>query len=208
MWPAKFIGTTLGMTVFFVVYFWLLHHPQFPITIMPLTAVDRLITFRPEALLLYVSLWFYVSLPPALLTDRRELWSYLMAATLLCVIGCAFFLFWPTAVPVFPLDSPRDSFFSILQRVDASGNACPSLHVAFAVFTACWMHRLLREMNAGALARAANWLWCVGILYSTIATRQHVAIDVAAGALLGAVVAMGHLRLHRKRMVLRVNQAA
>jgi membrane-associated phospholipid phosphatase len=199
MWRAKFIGTTLGMTVFFVVYFWILHHPLFRITVMPLTALDRLIAFRPEALLLYASLWFYVSLPPALLTDRRELVSYLLAAIVLSVIGLGIFLFWPTAVPAFALDWPRHSFFSILQKVDASGNACPSLHVAFAVFSACWFHRLLRLMHAGRIAQATNWAWCVGILYSTIATRQHVAIDVAAGAMLGAAVAFCHLRLQETK---------
>ncbi len=74
---------------------------------------------------------------------------------------------------------------------DASGNACPSLHVAFAVFTAVWFGHLLRQMKAGGLARSLNWLWCAGILYSTIATRQHVALDVLAGAVLGAVIAAG-----------------
>ena len=66
---------------------------------------------------------------------------------------------------------------------------------------------VLVDNEAGVLARVANWLWCLGILYSTIATRQHVAIDVAAGAVLGAVVAVCHLRLQREK-VLRVNQAA
>jgi membrane-associated phospholipid phosphatase len=199
-WPAKFIGTTLGMTAFFVVYFWLLHHPFFPITIMPLTAVDRWIPFWPGALVLYVSLWFYVSLAPALLTDRRELISYLLATALLSVIGLGIFLVWPTAVPVASPDWSRNPFFFMLQKVDASGNACPSLHVAFAVFTACWFQRLLREMQAGRVARALNWLWCLGILYSTIATRQHVAIDVLAGAILGAAVAVVHLRLVRRKV--------
>lgn len=196
-WVAKCIGTTLGMTAFFIAYFWVLHHPLFPITVMPLTAVDRWIGFRPEALGLYISLWFYVSLAPALLTERRELSSYLLAATVLSVIGVGIFFFWPTAVPKITLGEPGHPFFSMLEKVDASGNACPSLHVAFAVFTAFWFQRLLREMGAGALARTLNWLWCAGILYSTIATRQHVAIDVLAGAALGTVVAGGHLRLSR-----------
>ena len=69
------MGTTLGMMSFFAAYFWVLHHPLFPVTTMPLTAVDRLIRFRPETLPLYLSLWFYVSLVPALLIDRRELVS-------------------------------------------------------------------------------------------------------------------------------------
>ncbi len=197
-WWSKFIGTTLGMTAFFAVYFWLLHHPFFPITIMPLTAIDRWIPFWPGALVLYVSLWFYVSLAPALLTDPRELISYLLAAAVLSVIGLGIFLVWPTAVPVAAPDWSHDPFFFMLRKVDASGNACPSLHVAFAVFTAFWFQRLLRGMHAGRAARALNWLWCLGILYSTIATRQHVALDVLAGAVLGAAVAIVHLRLVRR----------
>jgi membrane-associated phospholipid phosphatase len=90
--------------------------------------------------------------------------------------------------------------FAFLQKVDASGNACPSLHVAFAVFTAVWLGRLLRQMSAGRRVCAFSWLWCLGILYSTVAIRQHVVFDVIAGAGLGAVVAVVHLRLLPKRV--------
>jgi membrane-associated phospholipid phosphatase len=196
-WPAKLIGTTFGMTAFFVVYFWLLWHPLYPVTIMPLTAVDRLVSFGPAALPLYFSLWFYVSLAPALLIVRRELVSYGLAAVGLSVIGLGIFLFWPTAVAPPEVDWLQHPVFSFLKSVDTSGNACPSLHVAFAVFTAVWFERLLRQMGAGRLVRALNWLWCSGILYSTVAIRQHVSLDVLAGAVLGATVAIVHLRLLR-----------
>ena len=196
-WLAKMLGTTLGMTAFFVVYFQLLRHPLYPPTIVPLTAVDRLIGFRPEALFLYLSLWFYVSLAPALLINRRELVSYGLAAIALSVIGLGIFLFWPTAVPRPDVDWSQHPAFAFLKSVDASGNACPSLHVAFAVFTAVWLRRILRQMGAGRVVRALNWLWCLGILYSTVAIRQHVALDVLTGIVLGATVAVVHLRLLR-----------
>jgi membrane-associated phospholipid phosphatase len=64
------------------------------------------------------------------------------------------------------------------------------------VFTAVWFQWLLSGVGAGGLFRAFNWLWCLGILYSTIATRQHVAIDILCGAVLGAMVATLFLR-HR-----------
>jgi membrane-associated phospholipid phosphatase len=92
------------------------------------------------------------------------------------------------------VDWSRHAAFDFLQAVDASGNACPSLHVAFAVFTAIWFGRLGRQMGVGRSVRALNWLWCAGILYSTVAVRQHVALDVLAGAGLGAIVAAAHLR--------------
>jgi membrane-associated phospholipid phosphatase len=193
-WPAKMIGMTLVMTLFFIAYFWVLKHPLFPVTTMPHTAVDRLITFQPEALPLYLSLWFYVSLAPALLIERREIVSYALAAVGLGVIGLGIFLLWPTTVLWPDTDWSQHPTFAFLQSVDASGNVCPSLHVAFAVFTAFWLHRLLRQMRAGKIVCAFNWLWCLVILYSTVAIRQHVALDVLAGAGLGAFVAVVHLR--------------
>jgi membrane-associated phospholipid phosphatase len=181
------------MTVFFFAYFWVLNHPLYPVTTMPRTVLDHWITFQPAALPLYLSLWLYVSLVPALLVDRRELVSYGVAWVGLSVAGLGCFLFWPTAVPRTTVDWAQHPSFAFLQTVDAAGNACPSLHVAFAVFTAVWFERLLRQLGAGRGLRAGNWLWCAGILYSTLATRQHVALDVFAGAALGALVAAVHL---------------
>jgi membrane-associated phospholipid phosphatase len=195
LWVAKMTGTILCLPLFFIVYFWLLNHPLFPVTIIPRTAVDRLIGFWPEALPLYVSLWFYVVLPPVFLKNRRELVSYGLAAIGLSGIAFSFFLFWPTAVPKSEINWSQHPSVFFLKTVDASGNACPSLHVAFAVFTAIWFSHLLCEMGAGRLVRAVNWLWCLGIAYSTIAIRQHVVIDVLAGAALGAIVAALHLRI-------------
>ncbi len=189
----KFLGITGGMILFFTAYFWLLQNPVRPPTIMPLTAVDRWVGFHSGALPLYLSLWAYVSLPPGLIADRRELLSYGIAAYGLGATGLAIFLLWPTAVPT-DTEWLGHSMFSFLKNTDAAGNACPSLHVAFAVFTAMELHRVLRVTQAGPLVRALNWLWCVGILYSTIATRQHVFVDLLAGAWLGAVTAGFHLR--------------
>ncbi len=199
-WPAKTVGMTLGMTLFFIAYFCVLRHPLFPVTTMPITGIDRLISFRPEVVPLYLSLWFYVSLVPALLVERRELVSYALAATGISVIGLGIFLLWPTTVNWSDADWSQYPAFAFLQSVDASGNVCPSLHVAFAVFTAIWLDRLLRQMGAGYGACAFNWLWCLGILYSTIAVRQHVILDVLAGAGLGVFVALVQLRGLVKRI--------
>jgi membrane-associated phospholipid phosphatase len=110
------------------------------------------------------------------------------------VIGLAIFLLWPTSVPVYPVDTTQNAALALLRGVDLSANACPSLHVAFAVYSGVWMARLLREVNSPRAARVVSWLWCVGIVYSTLATRQHVVLDVVAGAILGAAVAVAHLR--------------
>ena len=202
LWLAKMIGVTAGMTAFFAIYFRLLKHPLFPVTVMPVIALDRLVGFRPEALPVYLSLWLYIPLAPALLKTRRELGAYGAAAFALSAIGFAVFLVWPTAVPRPAIDWSRHPSFAFLKTVDASGNACPSLHAAFAVFTAIWLDRLLRAMGAGGPARALSGLWCLGIVASTVATRQHVALDALAGVALGAAVAAWPGRRPRSIQVL------
>lgn len=188
LWLAKLLGTSLGMAAFFVGYFHLLRHPAGIPFVMPVLAIDRWIEFSPVALPLYLSLWLYVSLAPALLVNPRELLACGLAAGGLAVIGLGIFRLWPTTVAPPEVDWSAHPMFSFLKTVDASGNACPSLHVAFAVFAAVWFDRILRDSGAGTGWHWVNWAWCLGILYSTIAVRQHVFLDVLAGGLLGAAV--------------------
>ena len=194
-WVAKMLATVLGIGAFFLAYFWVLRNPQDSIAIMPLTAIDRAIPIEPRAMPLYLSLWFYVSIAPALLRNGRELARYGLATFVISVIGLGIFLFWPTTTPDFGIDWTQYPSLAFLKRLDVSANACPSLHVAFAVFTGLWLDRLLRDIGLGRAVRAANLLWCLGILYSTLAVRQHVLLDVVAGAALGASVAFIHMAL-------------
>ncbi|BBP04379.1 hypothetical protein TPL01_21420 [Sulfuriferula plumbiphila] len=190
----KSIGTTLFISLFFGAYLYLLKDPAYPTTVMPITLLDRLIGFQPQALPLYISLWVYVSLPPALLSTRRELYGYGMAMAGTCLAGLLIFYFWPTAVPAANIDWARYPGVDFLKNMDASGNACPSLHVTTAVFSGIWLHHLLRRFGAPLWILISNWMWCIGIIYSTLATRQHVAVDVLAGLVLGVLAAYLSLR--------------
>ena len=190
----KAIGTPLFIALFFGAYFYVLKHPAYPTTLMPLIALDRLIPFQPLTFYIYVSLWVYVSLPPALLVLRRELYGYGTAMAVMCLTGLAIFYFWPTAVPPADIDWARYPDMAFLKNLDAAGNACPSLHVATAVFSGMWLHRILRRFGAPQWMLLLNGGWCAGIVYSTLAVRQHVAVDVLTGLLLGALVAGLSLR--------------
>lgn len=185
----KSMGTAAFMLVFFRAYFYLLRDPAGPVTTMPLTALDRWIGFQPWALPIYLSLWVYVSLPVALMSSRREIVGYGLRVGALCLAGLGVFYVWPTKVPPVILDWALYPDFSILRGIDAAGNACPSLHVATAVFTGCWLNWMAPALGFGTRLRFVNWLWCAAIVYSTMATKQHVAIDALAGTLLGASVA-------------------
>lgn len=193
------VGITVGMTVFFIAYFHILRSPIFPVTVMPLTALDHLIPFDPWWLLPYVSLWVYVSLAPSILSDRTELVDFALASVALSVVGLTIFLLWPTVVPPSSASWEQYPWVAFLKNVDASGNACPSLHVAYAVLSGAWIDQTLRRRGAAKGWRIGNVIWAAMITYSTVATRQHVVLDVVGGAVLGAgVVAVQRWRPWRK----------
>ncbi len=203
----KSIGTMLFIGLFFGAYFYLLKVPAYPTTVMPITLLDRLIGFQPLALPVYISLWVYVSLPPTLLATRGELYGYGMSMAVTCLTGLIVFYFWPTAVPAVNIDWAQYPGMDFLKSMDASGNACPSLHVTAAVFSGIWLHHLLRCFGAPRWILIFNGAWCIGIVYSTLATRQHVAMDVLAGLVLGVLAAYLSLR-HRMdvRVIGKVHQ--
>ncbi len=186
----KTIGITAFIWVFFIGYFWVLRHPAYPVTLMPLTALDRAVPFQPTMLWPYLTLWIYVGIVAALAPSFRHLIVHGAWATALCVTGLALFYFWPTAVPPRAFDASIYPGFALLQGVDAPGNACPSMHVAVAVFTAIGLHHLLHGIGAPRWLQLLNAAWCLAIVYSTLATKQHVALDAVAGALLGTTFAI------------------
>lgn len=192
-WWLKAVGTTVAITAFMVVYFTLLRHPQFPVTAVPWTPMDRMIEFRPWAIIPYGSLWLYISLVPALLLLRRELAPYFSTVALLSVSGLTIFLFWPTMVVQPDINWGLYPSVAFLKTVAPSGNACPSMHVAFSVLTALWLHRLFRRMAVPALIRWLNVLWCVLILWSTMALKQHLLLDVVTGSALALIIVVPHL---------------
>lgn len=195
--PAlKALGITAFMWMFFAAYFHLLRHPARPVLVMPLTALDRAIPFQPNALLAYVSLWLYVGVPVGLMLRVREAVAYGAWASGLCLAGLGCFYAWPTAVPAFEFgaDAARHAGFALIQGLDAAGNACPSLHVAGATFTAFWIHRLLAAVGAPPWLRLANAGWWALIVWSTLAIKQHVVLDVLAGSMLALAFAWPSLR--------------
>jgi membrane-associated phospholipid phosphatase len=192
----KFVGISGFMWLFFQAYFHLLHNPARPVTVMPLTALDHWISFQPGAMVAYLSLWFYVGIPAGLMPNFRHLLVYGVWATALCLTGLAIFYAFPTAVPAAGLsvDVTQHPAFALLQGVDAPGNACPSLHVAGALFSALWIERLLRQLGTPVWPRALSGVWLLLIVYSTMAVKQHVALDVAAGSVLAALFAWPSMR--------------
>jgi membrane-associated phospholipid phosphatase len=121
----------------------------------------------------------------------------------LCVAGLLSFYFWPTKVPPSTLYTSDFPGITMLRRVDAAGNACPSLHVAAAMFTAIRVEDVLRWARTPLKLRFLNVAWFAAIAYSTLAVKQHVVVDVLVGALFGVVFALPSMRWRPRRGVSR-----
>lgn len=125
-WCLKAVGTMGFIALFFSLYFYLLTHHFFPVTQIPLTSVDGWISFNDFFLLFYLSLWVYVSLPPALMKSKKELFYYGAYVGFVSVIGIFFYLFFPTVIPQNSTDWAASSNMVLLKSVDWGGE-CFSL---------------------------------------------------------------------------------
>jgi membrane-associated phospholipid phosphatase len=190
--------TTVFIGVFFIGYFYVLRHPVYPPIVMPLTPLDLMIPFQPQALLAYVSIWIYVGFAPGLQRTFAEFAVCSLWMASLCVTGLAIFYFWPTQTPLLMPDASTLPAFAALHRLDEAGNACPSMHVAVAVFTFACVDDVLRSTRSPLWLRVINAAWFLVIVYSTLAIKQHVVLDVAAGALLGLIFVLPSLRWRPK----------
>lgn len=195
---VKIAGICAFLWVFFAAYFHVLRHPWREPTVMPLTALDAWVPFQPAAFWAYVSLWIYIGLAPALMPTMAAGLRHAVWAAALCVCGLLCFWLWPTAVPAslqrVDATLAEHAGFALLRGVDAAGNACPSLHVASAVFSAMAIGRVLSAARAPWPLHLLNLAWLLAIAWSTLAIRQHVVLDVIAGTLLGLVFGLASAR--------------
>jgi hypothetical protein len=192
---VKSLGTAGGTAVFLWAYFWVLRNPLGEVAVMPATWLDALIGVQPWSFPLYASLWVYIAFGTALARDFRELAAFGWASLGMGLAGLAIFVLVPTRVAEPAIDWTLYPSLQFLKSIDATGNACPSLHAAFCVFTGLALRAQLGSIGAPPAVKGANALWCLGILYSTIATGQHVALDALAGAALGVAAAVPYVRM-------------
>lgn len=197
LWFLKAMGTTTFMAIFFWCYFSVLSWPLQPVFEVPLTWLDRQIPFTPSAYGVYISLWVYVSLPPAFLGNLKVLLNFGGWVSALCAVGLIAFWLFPTKTPIFDINWAIYPELAQIKSMDASGNACPSMHVATAVFSAFWIDAILVASTAPHMLRCISALHCIAIIWSTMAIRQHVVLDALTGAVLGMVFALFSLKANR-----------
>jgi hypothetical protein len=184
----KTLGSICAISSFFVLYFIVLKHPLITVREVPLLPLDTWVPVLSSSVWIYFSLWVYICIPSSMMHQAGQLGVYLLGAFLMSAIGLSVFLFFPTTVPTWEIDWSQYRFLYFLKQSDASGNACPSLHVAFAVYSGFWLARMLRIVEATWPVHFVNVLWATLIVLSTLTTKQHVLVDVLVGIPFGLLV--------------------
>jgi membrane-associated phospholipid phosphatase len=184
----KSLGPTISITLFFVMYFYILHHPFFTPRLVPVSPIDLWMPLIPWSAWIYFSLWVYICMPQALMVNRRIMLCYLSGAVMLSMVGLGLFFFFPTAVPAWDIDWSHYPLLAFLKSADSAGNACPSLHVSFATFSGCWIVWMIRRLRLPPIWGLLSILWGLAIIVSTMTTKQHLLIDVIFGFLLGGLI--------------------
>jgi len=185
------LGLKLFLLVFlnlwvYAPYLYLQKHQFFHVTVMPESGLDSLIPFSSGAAWLYLSIYLLMPVGPFLMKERGEILRYAAGIILTGLCANIIFIFWPTAC-LRPGALETNVAYQFLVTVDNSYHAFPSLHAAFAVYSALCGARMMRELGRPAV-QAGLWLWAGLILYATLATKQHVTADIIAGAALGFAV--------------------
>jgi len=154
---------------------------------LPLTSVDLAIAFDPGWVWAYQSGYLLIIAVPWLLKTTADVSRYVRGFVLISCIGFVCFLLLPIEGPR-PDVLPSTGMFAWLATYDRPTNELPSLHVGLLTYTmlvAAWVSRARMPSlrRACVLSMAAAWAVCVA--YAALATKQHYALDVPAGALVG-----------------------
>jgi hypothetical protein len=194
-WRTKLLFTIVFLLWCQGPYFLCQRYTFFPTTVMPITAVDRLVPFVP------IAVWPYLGIYPVgvmillMMVNNRYLWRMIQGVSFIALVSSLSFFFFPTIVPRPPYGNVH--FLYVLLRKHVTPLcACPSLHASLVTFFTLWGIHVLREEGKGRW-RGWLWAWWFVVLLATLLTKQHVVPDLLAGGSLGGVAYLGLQLLDR-----------
>ncbi len=175
-------------------YFWTQHnHGARKNKVLRATALDRWIPAMPQLFWIYTPL-YYMVFSLAFLVLPNYTFTVLHAWIMLLHASYWFFHF-PTSVdPTLriqirkaPMDPWTRRLMELVHTHDTEGNACPSMHCAFALFVAIILYPYYPV-----------WMTFFPfiIAFSCLVCKQHLVIDILPGLLLGALHGGIHQAIH------------
>ncbi len=158
---------------------------------MPELALDRAIPVSFSGFWFYIS--FYLLLGIVGLTLEKRLFiRYLYTIGWAALVAHMTFLFFPNGASREAIDFESSPwFYQLLASTDAPRNALPSLHATLSVIAGLAVQASRMSCVSGTIRvsiKSLTWLWVIAIFWSTLALRQHVCLDLIAGAVIAVIV--------------------
>jgi hypothetical protein len=186
-WRLKAILSVVVSVLFCVPYMLIGHRPLMPVHTLPLSWLDQVIGFHPnEWVWIYQSVYLPINLIPWLSERRDHLRRYVIGFSMLSLISFTIFILYPIPGPKPKVPNPTGMYWLLLQY-DAPFNSLPSLHAGLLIYTLAYGKRILGNQIPPGMGSLCI-LWAGLILYGTLATKEHYAIDIIAGAALAFFV--------------------
>jgi membrane-associated phospholipid phosphatase len=188
-WRLKLTLALLMNAAFWTPYLFLAWHPLFPVHTLPLTPFDKWAGFHPGTWVwAYESAFLLSGIAPWLIESREDVWRYVYGFAVLCVISFVIFALFPVASPR-PIALSTYPTTLFLTRWDGPLNAFPSLHAGCLVYVLVTLWKLFGR-SCSRVAKLFLLTWASLVLFAALATKQHYAIDLLAGGLLGWAAAV------------------
>jgi membrane-associated phospholipid phosphatase len=185
-WRLKLLLSVIFNCLFWTAYELMSRHAFFPPRTVPLTWLDLNVPFQPVPWgWIYLSQFSFTSVIPWLLSTKEGIRRYMAGLCFMTAVSFLFFLFFPVAAPR-PLDTGADLSMRWIITYDKLFNTFPSLHAGFLCYIGLLAWRLSGRAMPLPLA-AIGVAWGAAIMYATLATKQHYAVDLVAGGILGCV---------------------
>lgn len=162
-----------------VPYFLLEYFPPFSAHIMQFSFIDNYIPFNSQSIWLYQSLYLFIVIRTFTMTNLNTFIQYASMFTLSAALSFVVFFFYPTICPR-PSAENTHWIYSNFVKWEKPLNAFPSMHVSL-VLTTCFF--TLYDQRCSKLYKLLGVVWTIGIIFSTLQSKQHVALDIVGGCI-------------------------
>jgi membrane-associated phospholipid phosphatase len=160
------------------------HFPVFTPQPLPALALDQLVPWMPWTIWIYQSIFIQLVSAFFLINRRFETMRFLYGMLVVSFISNLIFFFYPTSYPRnfladqsgFNLADATGELLKLTWFMDSPLNCFPSLHVS-----SCYFASFIFLRGKRRHLFFPYFVWATAISISTLTTKQHYSLDIAAG---------------------------
>jgi len=176
------------------------------------TFIDNAIPFNKYFIFVYVFWYVYVAgfLVYFFMYDEKKYYKILVGLNAGMLICYLIYIIFPTTLPrhmLYPVEGITGHFFKLLYARDNPYNCFPSIHVLNTMIIAVYVQK--DELYLNNYIKKASLISAASIIFSTLAIKQHVILDVAAAGFLAYMLygVLEYRKIYAKvRSMMRVSQ--